>query len=282
MFNKVSSENIVLANLFFRTFAVSLTTIYISAVFLIEVGTENWPQLVQLVQIFSLAHILLAVYLSKKYFYLIHKVMTLIFAIFILLYLNSPHSTFLITAVAALVFSIDLIGDITSTNAVMKLFNIISYKKLSSKIVFQSTLASVMASVTVIAIQRWGNLFVFSATVLSLSTLHFFMFHILTTRALLKSNEEDHDLLQEKGHQKIKSTLRYALKNPLVLMSFFLMIWSQVARFFCDWLYMTSSSEIFTNQEELSTFLSLANLAVMAIIILLQQTFFNKMGYVES
>lgn len=238
--------------------------------FLVQVGWESWPSVYQYVQLFTLSFIILTNFINLKKFYKFHYCILIGLLLSISMFQQLSSAALAITAVAVMVMAMDLIGEITSTNALMKIIDSLRYKKLSPKIVIYSTSANILGTVSVILVQRLGNHTVFAIILAVFVSLHMAMFHKMTKQALKLSGNKK-KMYEEKVSDKLKDTVKYTLKNRLVIMACALIIWSQIAKFFCDWIYLTSANIIFPTENEMTTFIGVANLALMAGVICFQK-----------
>jgi len=247
------SEKVILINLFLREFVYTFTLIYMSAIFLIKIGQSSWPRLNLFVQLFMLIFIFSTVFLKGKNFYNIHKFLILFFSILMMSYFFVQDSMILIAGltVSALVF--DLIGEISSSNAIMKILNPLEFKKINPKTMRCSQMANIAATGSVIAIQKWANVEVFCFIVLISTGLNFLSYRKLTALALKEIKKHKRPSIEISSMETLKETTRFAFSNPLVVMALILMILGQIVRFYCDWIYVGQASVIFTNTQNLVT-----------------------------
>jgi hypothetical protein len=92
----------------------------------------------------------------------------------------------------------------------------------------------------------------------------------------LKTTSKINYIAGESFMERIRETSVYSLKNALIPLIFGLFIWVQVTKFLSDWIYLSSSSLLFTNKADLSVFLSVANIALMVLMFTYQKTVGKK------
>lgn len=241
---------------------------------MVDVGWEKWPAVYQYVQFFTLSFVILSNFINRKQFYGLHVIIIMAFIASLSIYYLNPKLSLGITAVAVTVIAIDLIGEITSTNALMKIFNSLQYKKLSPKLILYNTVANICATILVILVQKFGGHKSFTFIIGTASLIHLYLYLTVSRRANESSGMKS--IYIESPLEKIQDTINYALKNRLVIMGVSLIIWSQVAKFFCDWIYLTSASSVFTSADKLSTFIGVVNLGVMIGVVFVQQAISSR------
>lgn len=268
--NTKEYKSTILLNIFFRNFAVTFVAIYSTAEFLTFVGKDSWPLVFQFTQYFSISFVFVSVFLNRRNFFRFYHLIVFIFLVALSLYHFYPQLSSVIIFLTVMSFVIDTVGDLTSSNAVMRLLSSIQYKQLSPRIVLLSSTANVSASLSVIIIQHYGNQTYFVIIAFISIVLNFITYNKIINVASTKFQKVA-PTYKTSSFSKIIETTSFTLKNPLVVMAFALMIWSTLVKFCSGWIYVSSASDIFTNAKDLSTFLGIANLSLMGIVIFFQQ-----------
>ncbi len=278
--NKISNDRLVIAAVFFRNFSYSYIIVYMSAVFLTHIGGQDWPKVTLYTQFFSLAFVAAAAYLKKKHFYAFQKVMLIALCVSLTTYHFYPYEALVIILVAVFSSATDLIGEITASNAVSNLFNSVNYKNLSPKLVQFASLANVISLLMVVVTQHLDNRLLFVCIGVSCCILYFISFSLITKRSLIKLKENPPPV--QSGTSKVKDTIKFSIKSPLVILSICLITWSQISRFFSDWLFMSSVSKVFLSQTEISNFLVASDITIMLIVVVYQKLFAKKIARKNS
>jgi hypothetical protein len=269
-------EKLVVLNTFFRVFAQTFATIYLSALFILQIGQENWPSISLYAQIFSMAFIFSTTFVKTQSAYLIHKNIIFLELLSLAFFTYFPQNSALLTMMVVMTFVVDIIGEITATSVISQCMSSLSYKANSPRIVASSTMAATMASLAVIAVKTYGNQYIFSGVLAVFLVGHLIFFHLMGKKPRLNITLEK--LVPENFHffKKIKDTFYYCINGPLIILIFGLFIWAQMAKFLSDWLYISTASVVFKTSESLSVFLSISNICLMFIILIFQKFLAKK------
>lgn len=261
----------VFGNILSRKIIASFLLFYVHGIFLGRIGAENWPTVLIFIQIITASFVLATNFLSRKHLFLTFKILQAlgVTALANYLYFQSISSIYFLLIS---ILSIDLIGEIVSTNAVSRVTTPISYKLMSPRIVQFSVFGGFLGAILLVL-----NNYIQSTTFIALISLvafasNIFFYHKLSSYVLKNTNPKGttHILV---GIQRVQDLVKYILKNNLIKSILYLFILSVSITFIGEWLYFKSIETLIEDPAQIASILSIINIIIMVTILILQKSF---------
>ncbi len=268
-------ERTVLAGSFLRNFFVSCATIYANALFIQKVGGASWPLLFFWVQVTSVSLLVSFTVLSKKqtgasYFTLLVATLA-----FLLLQHRYPDYLPFLYALGAFTLACDIVGNIVANSLLPDLFGPHRIREIGQKMI-PYDLAGRLAGVALIEavhIVPLPNLFSLSlAVIISAHGILYFINYrqAITAQAAPGESPGPIERAQSSLSDGFLGIGRFFMENRFFRITFYLMAWTQLAKFFVQALYIRGVEDLSFNKEDSSLLMSRVFLLTIGLTYVFQ------------